>query len=111
MDRQPIRPSQRYSQHIRQICHKGAAYPGEQPAIVEQALWARVQQQLELDIRRGMRHGKVDALLSGLLYCAQCGERMRNAYNSRQGRGNLYYVCRSKKADPKCKQKPVATDF
>src|SRR5947209_9074534 len=56
-----------------------------------------------------MRHGKVDALLSGLLYCAQCGERMRNAYNSRQGRGHLYYVCRSKKADPKCKQKPVAS--
>ena len=34
---------------------------------------------------------------------------MRNAYSSRQGRGNLYYVCRSKKADPKCKQKPVAS--
>ena len=95
--------------YIGQICHKGATYPGEQPAIVEQALWARVQQQLELDTRRGMRHGKVDALLSGLLYCAQCGERMRNAYNSRQGRGQLYYVCRSKKADPKCKQKPVAS--
>jgi hypothetical protein len=34
---------------------------------------------------------------------------MRNAYSSRQGRGHLYYVCRSKKADPKCKQKPVAS--
>jgi hypothetical protein len=34
---------------------------------------------------------------------------MRNAYNSRQGRGHLYYVYRSKKADPKCKQKPVAS--
>jgi hypothetical protein len=95
--------------YIGQICHKGVAYPGEQPAIVEQALWARVQQQLELNTRRGMRHGKVDALLSGLLYCAQCGEPMRSAYSSRQGRGHLYYVCRSKKADPKCKQKPVAS--
>src|SRR4051794_27695569 len=26
--------------YIGQICHKGATYPGEQPAIVEQALWA-----------------------------------------------------------------------
>jgi hypothetical protein len=34
---------------------------------------------------------------------------MRNAYSSREGRRHLYYVCRSKKADPKCKQKPVAS--
>jgi hypothetical protein len=46
---------------------------------VERALWARVQRQLKLDTRRGVRHGKVDALLSGLLYCAQCGE----SYGSR----------------------------
>jgi hypothetical protein len=51
----------------------------------------------------------VDALLSGLLYCAQCGERMRSAYSSRQGRRHLYYVCRNKKANPKCQHKPVAT--
>jgi DNA invertase Pin-like site-specific DNA recombinase len=95
--------------YIGQICHKGVVYPGEQPAIVEQALWARVQQQLTLDRPPGVRHRKVDALLSGLLSCAQCGERMRSAYSSRQGRRHLYYVCRSKKADPKCQQKPVAS--
>jgi DNA invertase Pin-like site-specific DNA recombinase len=95
--------------YIGQICHKGATYPGEQPAIVDRALWARVQQQLALDTRRGMRHGKVDALLSPLLYCAQCGERMRSTYGSRQGRRHLYYACRSKKVDPKCQQKPVAS--
>jgi hypothetical protein len=60
-------------------------------------------------MRRGVRHDKVDALLSGILYCAQCGERMRSAYSSRQGRRHLYYVCRNKKADPSCKQKPVAS--
>jgi DNA invertase Pin-like site-specific DNA recombinase len=95
--------------YIGEICHKGVIYPGQQPAIVERALWARVQRQLKLDTRRGVRHGKVDALLSGLLYCAQCGERMRNAYSSRQGRRHLYYVCRSNKADPNCKEKPVAS--
>jgi len=95
--------------YIGQICHKGAAYPGEQPAIVERALWERVRQQLKLDRPPEVRHRKVDALLSGLLYCAQCGERMRSKYSSRQGRRHLYYVCRSKKANPKCKQKPVAS--
>jgi site-specific DNA recombinase len=95
--------------YVGQVCHKGIAYPGEQPAIVERALWARVQQQLKIDRPPGVRHHKVDALLSGLLYCAQCGERMRSAYSSRQGRRHLYYVCRNKKADPSCKQKPVAS--
>jgi site-specific DNA recombinase len=95
--------------YMGEVCHKGVIYPGEQPAIVERALWARVQQQLKIETRRGARQGKVDALLSGLLYCAHCGERMRSAYSSRHGRRHLYYVCRNKKADPKCQQKPVAS--
>jgi DNA invertase Pin-like site-specific DNA recombinase len=95
--------------YIGQVCHKGVAYPGEQPAIVERALWERVRQQLKLDRSPGVRHRKVNALLSALLYCAQCGEPMRSTYSSRQGRRHLYYVCRSKKADPKCQQKPVTS--
>jgi site-specific DNA recombinase len=95
--------------YIGEVSHKGVSYPGEQPAIVERALWARVQHHLELEIRRGARHGKVDALLSGLLYCAQCGERMRSTYSARQGRRHLYYVCRRKKADANCQEKPVAS--
>jgi site-specific DNA recombinase len=94
--------------YIGQVCHKGVVYPGEQPAIVDRALWERVQQRFKIDTRRRVRHRKVEALLSGLLYCAQCGERMRNTYSSRQGRRHLYYLCRNKKADTKCQQQPVA---
>ena len=94
--------------YIGQVCHKGVVYPGEQPAIVDRVLWERVQQQFKVDIRRRVRHRKVEALLSGLLYCAQCGGRMRNTYSSRQTRRHLYYVCRNKKADTKCQQQPVA---
>src|SRR5207248_521216 len=91
-----------------------ASYPGEQPAIMDRALWERVQQQFKVDTRRRVRHRKVEALLSGGLYCAQCGKRMRSTYSSRQGRRHLYYVCRNnyvcrnKKADTKCQQQPVA---
>jgi hypothetical protein len=92
-----------------QVCHKGVAYPGEQPATVERALWERVRQQLKLNRPPGVRRRKVDALLSDLLYCAQCGEPMRGTYSSRQGRRHTYYVCRSKEPDPKCQQKPVAS--
>ncbi|MBV9081312.1 MAG: recombinase zinc beta ribbon domain-containing protein, partial [Acidobacteriaceae bacterium] len=101
--------------YIGEVCHKGRVYPGEQPALVEQALWERVQQQLKLATKSGEQHhkvnalhGKADVLLSDLLYCAHCGERMRTTYTSRQGRRHLYYVCRSTKADPKCHHKPVA---
>jgi hypothetical protein len=76
---------------------------------VERSLWQRVQQQLNLENPRGTRHGKVDALLSDLLYCAQCGERMRSTYTARQGRRHVYYVCRRKKADANCQQRPVAS--
>jgi hypothetical protein len=95
--------------YIGEVSNQGVVYPGEQPAIVERALWERVQQQLKGETRPKNRHGKVDALLSDLLSCAQCGERMRSAYSSRQGRRHLYYVCRSKQADPKCQHKPVAS--
>ncbi len=94
--------------YIGEVSNKGVVYRGEQSAIVERALWARVQQQLKLETRRGAPHDKVEVLLSDLVYCAQCGERMRSAYSSRQGHRHLYYVCRRKKANPKCQQKPVA---
>jgi site-specific DNA recombinase len=95
--------------YIGEVSSKGVAYQGEQPAIVDRALWAGVEPQLKLETRRGARHGEVDALLSDLLYCAQCGERMRSTYSTRQGRRHLYYVCRRKKADSNCQQKPVAS--
>jgi DNA invertase Pin-like site-specific DNA recombinase len=94
--------------YIGQVCHKGAAYPGEQPAIVDRELWSRVQEQLKLQPRTRPYH-KVDALLSSVLYCAQCGERMGTHATSRQGRRRVYYVCRiGKKHEPPCRQKPVA---
>jgi hypothetical protein len=34
---------------------------------------------------------------------------MRSTYSSRQGRRHLCYVCRSKQANPKCQQNPVAS--
>ena len=91
-----------------EVCQKGVVYPGEQPVIVDRALWQRVQQQLKVDTQRRIRHRKVEALLSGVLYCAQCGQPMRSTYSSRQGRRHLYYVCRKAKAGTKCDQQPVA---
>jgi hypothetical protein len=62
--------------YLGQVRHKGVVYPGEQPPLVEQELWSRVQEQLNLGARTGAAHHKIDALLLSFLYCAQCGERM-----------------------------------
>jgi hypothetical protein len=94
--------------YLGQVRHKGVVYPGEQAAIVDRALWERAQQHLKGDTRARVPHTKVEALLSGILYCAQCGGRMRNTYSSRQGRRHLYYMCGKGKADAKCQQQPVA---
>jgi site-specific DNA recombinase len=96
--------------YIGEIRHKGVIYAGEQSAILDRELWLRVQEQLKLGARRGARHKKLDALLAGLLYCAQCGERMRASFTSHHGRRRMYYVCRAgKKRTPRCSQEPVAT--
>jgi site-specific DNA recombinase len=96
--------------YIGQVRHKGAVYPGEQPAIVDRELWSRVQQLVKPHTRTGAKHCKLEVLLSGLLYCAQCGERMGASFASREKRRHSYYVCRTgKKREPRCRQKPVAS--
>ncbi|MGI9071902.1 MAG: recombinase family protein [Bryobacteraceae bacterium] len=91
--------------YIGQIRHKGMVYGGEQPPIVDRELWAQVQEQLKLQCGAGARrHHKLDTLLSGLLYCAQCGEPMRASFTSRHGGRHMYYVCRTgKKRPPRCR--------
>src|SRR5207249_6528596 len=48
--------------YIGQVCHKGVVYPGEQPTIVDRALWEGVQQELKVGIHPRVRHRKVQAL-------------------------------------------------
>jgi site-specific DNA recombinase len=83
------------------IRHKGTVYPGEQPALVEQPLWERVNERLLHNGRHlaGRAHSKQDALLVGLLYCGQCGSLLTPTF-TRQ-RAYRYYVC-------DCAQVPVA---
>jgi site-specific DNA recombinase len=83
------------------ICHKGTVYPGEQPALVEEQLWERVNERLLHNGRHqaGRAHAKQEALLAGLLYCGQCGSLLRATFTRR--RANRYYVC-------DCAQVPVS---
>ena len=77
------------------IRHQGICYAGEQEAIVEPALWQRVQDLIRRDPEpgRGKGRNKHHALLSGLLYCEPCGARMVYAWTGSGIRKYPYYRC------------------
>ena len=79
-----------------EIVHKGAAYPGEHPAIVDEDLWLRVQQKLEANgVERQTRRAATGQahLLAGILFDAG-GEPMTPTHAIKKGLRYRYYVSR-----------------
>jgi site-specific DNA recombinase len=79
-----------------EIVHKGAAYPGEHPGIVDEELWRQVQEKLEANgvERSGARDRvKLDYLLAGVLFDAD-GEAMTPTHAVKKGVRYRYYVSR-----------------
>ena len=80
-----------------QVRHKDQVYHGEHPGIVDQAVFQKVQVQLQQNGRSGgtevrNKHG---ALLKGLLHCTYCKSSMVHHYSQKNGRRYQYYVCLS----------------
>ena len=75
--------------------HKGAAYPGEHTAIVDQRTWEKVHAVMaEPTHRRGAAtRSQVPALLKGLIYGPN-GRPMSPSHTRRRGRIYRYYVTR-----------------
>jgi site-specific DNA recombinase len=79
-----------------EITHKGTAYPGEHPAIVDQALWDQVQAVLadnRIDREIGS-YAKQPSLLAGLSF-DETGERLTPSHAVKKGTRYRYYVSRS----------------
>jgi len=93
------------------VSHKGAIYPGEHERIVDGELWEKVNARLALRStgQRGKVHGPQVAPLAGLLYCTECGNRMRPTFTTRHGRRYKYYSCQAarRKQKQQCSQTPV----
>jgi site-specific DNA recombinase len=70
-------------------------YPGEHPAIVDQARWDEVQQLFRstAERRRPGRKTSPAGLLVGLLWCGHCGAPMAATMCRRRGVAHRYYVC------------------
>jgi site-specific DNA recombinase len=78
------------------VRYKDELHDGEQPAIVDAAVWRRVQGVLSTNGRcgGGEVRNKFGALLRGLLGCAPCGCAMAPTHTTRKGcKLYRYYVC------------------
>jgi site-specific DNA recombinase len=79
-----------------EITHKGASYPGEHPAIVEQDLWDQVQAVLAQNriARATGTRAKQSSLLGGFVFDAT-GQRLSPTYAIKKGTRYRYYVSSS----------------
>jgi DNA invertase Pin-like site-specific DNA recombinase len=77
-----------------EITHKGACYPGEHQAIIEEALFEEVQSTLASNrTERVSRHNQDPSPLTGLLFDAD-GERLTPSHALKKGVRYRYYVSR-----------------
>ena len=98
--------------YLGQVTHKGNAYKGEHPAIIEQALWDKVHSILEKNHRARAASTKAEtpALLKGLIRCGHCQTSMGITFTRKAGRMYRYYLCQnvSKTGYGGCPVKSVA---
>lgn len=81
--------------YIGEIVHKEKSYPGEHDAIIDRALWEKVQAVLSenrIDRETG-ETSKTPSLLTGLVFDAQ-GNRMSPVHANKKGVRYRYYVSR-----------------
>src|SRR5438876_1445900 len=75
--------------------YRSVIYPGEHLAIIEPALWEKVNEEFRARQRKrsDAARTKQHALLAGLLFCHGCNRPMIATYTSKRGRRFRYYVC------------------
>jgi hypothetical protein len=85
--------------YLGEMTHKGASYPGEHDAIIEQGLWDAVEDQLSRNALKRSRTAKTNGsnLLTGLLFDEE-GNRISPHYCVKQGRRYRYYVSHNPEA-------------
>jgi len=90
----------------------GRLVKGAHEPIVDEETWNQVELLLTRNGNAGYQGGRTgsEALLKGLLYCAQCRCRMTPSYTARGQRRHRYYVCqvRLKKGARACPTGRVA---
>ena len=97
--------------YIGKVDFQKQTYEGEHEAIVEVAIWGRVQHILQQNGRNGgvEVRNSYGSLLKGLLRCASCDAGMIRTYRTRGSRRCRYYVCgQAQQNGANCETKPVS---
>jgi hypothetical protein len=99
--------------YIGEYHYKDVTIPGGMPALVPKELFDDVQQKLAHGHRAPARNWEhADFLLTGRLFCGECGEPMiGTSGHGRSGRKYNYYVCGGKKRRRGCKKENAAQDW
>ncbi len=79
-----------------EITHKGKSFPGQQPAIIDQELWDRVQARLKANLQgsRNRPRGTEKSMLAGLLFDGE-GHRFTPTHANKNGKRYRYYCSRA----------------
>jgi hypothetical protein len=99
--------------YIGKMMYCNTVYPGEHPALVDEATFRRAQRILEGGSRElRFAGGNPDYVLRGLLFCGACGGAMTPASTRRGKKQWRYYRCagRDKHGGAVCRAKPLAAD-
>ncbi|MBP2662737.1 MAG: hypothetical protein H6Q71_685 [Firmicutes bacterium] len=93
--------------YIGMIPHKGLMHPGKHDPIIEIEKWEEVQRLKQS--RGGPRPlPKNSGLLQGIVYCGECGARMRyKLVNQKSGTASRYYACYSQEGSPRYMVKDI----
>ncbi len=79
--------------YLGEITHKKSSYPGQHQAIIDQALWDRVQSPFRANMQAERRRPRTaePSLLTGLLYDSR-GNRFTPSHASKKNRRYRYYL-------------------
>lgn len=78
------------------------------PAIIDMALWNRIQKEFSVDTRQDIVEGMQNNVhvFAGLIVCADC----KRAMSKNKSRNTLYYVCSTNKRYGKCSRHAIKYD-
>jgi hypothetical protein len=96
--------------YIGEYHYRDVVIPNGVPAIVDEALFNRVQERLEKNKKAPARFKAVDEnyLLTTKIFCGLCGKYMiGESGTSRNGTRHQYYKCATAKSRKDCKKKTV----
>ena len=92
--------------------YDGIRIEGGIPPLISKELFMSVQRHLSTKKNPQGRHRENgDYLLSGKLFCGECGKHMMGiSGTARSGELHYYYACQGKKDKPRCSKKNVRRD-